>query len=224
MATSSTSEASSSYNRKRRNLLKGTSAADKQESAERNQRKSDREKRSTSREERIASRERRQRITGPAKKVVGKTTEGTGSSTALGLGVAGVAALFITAGILHKKLGEVLEGDTGETAKQEGEKAEKEITPTEEATRSDTYEHAPEKTAPNPFTIGPSLNSQQELTSRLQKALTYWDKQLEPLVKGGKLSYKEAQKRFGETYPHYARETIELRELTERLKREGKIR
>jgi hypothetical protein len=200
----------------------------KQRRTEQEHRRAGREERLIGREQRVEGRERRARITKPIKGVSSAATKGTGSSTALGLGLAGTAALFIAAGIQKKKLGQVLEGDIGETAGQEGKRGEAEIkagteiTPATEAVSGEP-EVKPEGNAPNPFTIGPSLRSRAALEENIRQALAYRDQQRTE-VATGKISQKEAAKRFSEKYPHYALWTKQLRELLEQLKREGKVK
>lgn len=201
------------------------------EDKERSQRRTERETRLAGREQRQEARERRSRVTKPIGKAVSKTTEGTGSSTALGLGVAGVAALFLASGILHKKLGQILEGETTETpttggttpASQAIEGEQETPAPSNVTGPTAAFEHPPTSLPRSPITVGSGilkLHEWEALAKILRPAVNMWTG-LEKQVKEHKLSLKEAQKRFAISYPKYASQSNELVKLHGELVKEG---
>lgn len=132
--------------------------------------------------------------------------QGTTSNVALGLAVAGVAALFIISGIQKKSLANVLSGDIGE------------LTPAKEAIAGEP-EPTPEEAfhnAPNPLLLGNGYfspgNHGRELAHGIEVANKYRE-ELEKKVRKGQISEAQGIKLYKEKYPYAGTWSKELKEL-----------
>jgi len=154
-------------------------------------------------------------------------------STAIGLGIGGVAAIFLISGILHKSLAQVLQGDIkgepeGPTPEEKGtaeveqslkahgglptEQENKEIF---ERARRGEAEKAPGEFAPPPGQAEAKvkgINSRRELAHGIQVALNYKER-LEREIMRGTLSKSEGLQMFNKKYPFYKQWTEELEVL-----------